>query len=990
MTQKATDLHEPGQKYKDFELTRITEIKELQCVLRELVHLPTGAHVMHIENDDPENLFCLSFQTLPYSSNGVAHILEHTVLCGSKKFPIKDPFFSMNRRSLNTFMNALTGADFTCYPASTQNYQDFYNLLEVYLDAVFHPNLEFLSFLQEGHRLEFEIPTDPTSPLEYKGIVFNEMKGALSSADARLTEIMNHALFPDITYGHNSGGDPKAIPDLTYQELLDFHLSYYHPSRCLFFFYGNLPLTGHLDFIEKNALAGITKLPPLPNPLSQPRFEEKKTVEAFYPISSDEDLIDKTLISFGWLTCNILEQEELLALSVIEIVLMDTDASPLKRALLDSGLCKQASCFTESDYTEIPFIITLRGCNPGTTDQLEALIRDTLQKVIKTGISQKSIENALHRVEFYRSEITGDQAPFGLSLFFRSGLIKQHGADPEHGLMIHSLFQALRDHIANDSKYLTNLIQKYLLDNTHFVRLTLIPDSNLGKKEIDDENQKLKKIRSNLTEEEVNKLIEQANLLKAFQSEHEDEDLSILPKVTLDDVDPNIRNFSLVQEQFNTLSVFHHECFTNEIVYLDLAFNLSHIEKKDLPLVRLFTILLTQIGSGTRDYIENLEYIQAKTGGISCSLSLNLQATDSDDFHPSIQFHGKALHRYAKNLCEIIKDTISTANFLDFKRIKEIISKHYTALHSSFNQNALRYAINLSGSAINRTGAIINEWYGLDYYEAIKEIATDLDSNIEALCHKFKEMQENLLSVDNPELVITSDDILYNFLKSNEFFGLQNLKTKPHTPWNYNILVPKVIPQARVIASPVAFIGKVFKTIPYSHEDAPALNISTHLFDNIVLHQKIREQGGAYGGGAVCNTMAGNYYFYSYRDPNIASTLTAFSESIEEIANGDFDDEDLEEAKLEMIQGMDTPVSPGSRGYVAYCWLKEGKTPELRQKFRDRILAITSEDVMSAVKKHIQSQFNTGKTVIFAGKELIEKENAELMKLGLATFPIES
>ncbi len=985
---KKTTLEKPGQKYHDFELMRLTEIKELQCTLKELVHLPTGAHVMQIENSDTENLFCLSFQTLPYSSNGVAHILEHTVLCGSKKFPIKDPFFAMNRRSLNTFMNALTGADFTCYPAASQNTQDFYNLLEVYLDAVFHPKLDLLSFEQEGHRLEFANPSDPKTNLEYKGIVFNEMKGALSSADSRLSEAMNFALFPDITYGYNSGGDPKHIPELTHEELLSFHKEYYHPSRCLFFFYGDMPLEDHLDFIEKNALKGIKKLPPLPKLLIQPRFKEKKSITTSYPISSDEELADKTLISFGFLTCNVLDQEEILALSVIEIVLMDTDASLLKRALMSSKLCKQASCFIETDYTEMPLIITLRGCNPESADKLETLIQVTLENIIKQGISEHAIENALHRLEFYRTEITGDHTPFGLSLFFRSGLIKQHGADPTHGLMIHSLFEKLRNHIKNDPHYLNDLIQKYLIDNKHRVRITMVPDKDLAAKEIAEELESLKKIQSSFTLDEINKVIKNAADLAAFQKKQEEEDLTILPKVTLDDVDKKVRQFSLEEEKFSNLTVFHHECFTNEIVYADLIFNLPLIKQEELVWLRLFTILLTQVGSNGRSYIENLDLIQAKTGGISSSIALNLQACDPDILIPSLHIHGKALHRYAKDLNEILVDLITLPDFFDRARVKEVISKHYTGLQSSFTQNALKYAINLSGSHINTAGALVNEWYGIGYYEAIQHINADLDNNIDSICEKLSEMSKKILCLDNPELVITSDAAMYDYLKKNTFFGLANLKTKPFTPWENHYSIPSISSQARMIASPIAFIGKVFKTIPYAHEDAALLSISSFIFDNVILHQKIREQGGAYGGGAVCNAMSGTYYFYSYRDPNIASTLDAFLESIQVIASQDFDEEDLEEAKLEMIQGMDNPVSPGSRGYLAYCWMREGKTLELRQKFRDKVLSATLKDIVYAVKTHIVGQFESGKTIVFAGKELIEKENAIMLKEHEVTLPI--
>ena len=300
------------QTYRGFRVTKVFPIPELQSILTELTHEATGAQVMHLSNDDPENLFCLSFRTLPDSSNGVAHVLEHTVLCGSEKYPVKDPFFSMMRRSLNTFMNAFTGSDFTCYPAASQVPKDFYNLLEVYLDSVFHPLLNPLSFYQEGCRLEFSSPQDPESLLEYKGIVYNEMKGALSSSTTRLVEVINETIFPDLTYGYNSGGDPKSIPTLTYEKLRDFHAKYYHPSRCLFFFYGNMPLKGHLDFVAEQVLENAKPLPHLPPLKRQPRFKEPKVKVDYYPISPDEDPKDKTLIALAWLTCHVLDQQDLL------------------------------------------------------------------------------------------------------------------------------------------------------------------------------------------------------------------------------------------------------------------------------------------------------------------------------------------------------------------------------------------------------------------------------------------------------------------------------------------------------------------------------------------------------------------------------------------------------------------------------------------------------------------------------------------------------
>lgn len=990
MTQKSPHINSIGQSYHHFKVTKSIPISELQCTLIELVHTPTGAQVMHIQNEDPENLFCLSFQTLPNSSNGVAHILEHTVLCGSRKFPVKDPFFAMQRRSLNTFMNALTGSDFTCYPASTQVPKDFYNLLDVYIDAVFHPTLNELSFLQEGHRLEFADPSDPQSPLEHKGVVFNEMKGAMSSISTRLNEAINSALFPDLTYGVNSGGDPKNIPELSYEELCAFHSTFYHPSRCLFFFYGNMPLEGHLDFIENNILKDVKKADPLPQIPLQPRFKEPRRITAGYPILPEESTLDKTMIAFSWLTCHILEQQELLAISIIEIILMDTDASPLKMALLKSGLCKQASCFMDSEISEIPVVISLKGCNPESADDLELLIRNTLEKITQRGIPLSQVENAIHQLEFYRSEITGDHSPFGLSLFMRSALLKQHGGTPEDGLKIHTHFDELRKRNLEDPNYLTGLIKKYFIDNKHFVRVVMVPDKELSETEAAEEKATLSAIQQNLTERETAQIIRKAEELEKLQKKHEEENFDILPKVTLKDVPRTSRVFPLTREKIGPLEVFHHTCFTNEIVYADLVFELPEVAEKDLSLVRFFTTIISQMGCGGRNYIDNLEYIQANTGGIGAFLTLNLQAEDHRNFLPSLYIRGKALHRKANKLFRLIYEIATSVDFTDISRLKEIILKQYTGLQSNLNQNSLKYAINLSASSLDVPSRIANAWYGLDYFWTLKDLAENFDERASDLIKKLQDLQESLLCLENPHMIITSDAAIYDQIKGNGLYGLQQLTTKPFKKWKGNYSVQTPYSHARIITSPIAFTGKVMKTISYTNPDAPALSIAAFILDNLTLHTLIREQGGAYGGGAVSNAMSGNFYFYSYRDPNISSTLDAFDVAVHNLAKGKFQDTDLEEAKLEMIQALDAPVAPGSRGDLAYSWMREGKTLEVRQAFRDRVLNLKRQQIIDAVKKHLIDGVNSATTVVFAGKELIEKENIKLLAQNKLPFPMES
>ncbi len=979
-------LNEEGATYQDFIVTKYNPIIELNCILREITHLPTGAQIMHIGNDDPENLFCLSFKTLPASSDGAAHILEHTVLCGSKKFPIKDPFFSMNRRSLNTFMNALTGSDFTCYPAASQVEKDFYNLLDVYIDAVFHPQLKKLSFLQEGHRLEFSSPKNPKSPLEFKGIVFNEMKGALASSESRMWHTLMEELVPDLPYAFNSGGDPKEIPNLTYENLIRFHEIYYHPSRCLFFFYGNFPLKKNLDFIAENALKNVLKEAPLPPIKLQPRFLTPVKKEISYPITASEDLKDQTIISFCWLTVPLIDQEDVLALNVIDSILMDSDASLLKRQLLDSPLCLQADAMMDTDMSEIPYAIVFKGCKPDSADQLELLIKHSLEKIISQPIPSHLIDAAIHQQELSRLEIGGDQSPFGLTLFMRSALAKQHGCNPENMLMIHSLFESLLKKV-EDPTYLPNLIKKCFLDNPHYIRLIMNPDPDLSSKEITEEKQMLQRIQDQLDSPSIEHILKQTQELNAFQKQADEQCLDCLPKVTLDDVTPLVRYFSLDQSEKNNLKIFHHECFTNHILYADLIFDLPSITDEDLPYVQLLISLLPEIGCGNRNYIENLEYAQEHTGGIGASCSLHIQADDPHVAKPSLSIRGKGVYRKADHLFALLYDTVTNPHYHEAARIKELLLQMRTSMQQRLNKLGMRYAIQLSLSGSSTTNYIAEAWNGLRYFKMIESITRDIDQNLPKVINKLIALKESIFSFQNPHLVLSCCKKMMTKLQENNFYKLSTLTIKPFTPWQDNYIISPVQSHARAFSSQLAFSAESFKTVPYSHIAAPALTVATLLFENKILHQRIREQGGAYGSGASYSSTTGNFYFHSYRDPKIAATWTIFHEAIDCIAKGHFTEQDLEEAKLGIIQQFDMPTFPGSRAITAYGWWRDGKTKEMRQHFRDRLLSLTIKDVQHAVETELLPQKNKSVFVCFAGKELLEKENL-LLKAKQLELPI--
>ncbi len=965
-----------NEKYNNFIVTKNLLIEEIKVQLIELTHVKLGTQIIKIKNDDDENLFSLSFKTLPKNSTGSPHILEHTVLCGSKKFLVKDPFFSMIKRSLNTFMNAMTGSDFTCYPAASLVEKDFYNLLEVYLDAVFFPRLEKMSFLQEGHRFEFSSPKDASTDLIYKGVVYNEMKGSMSNPDNILIHKMLENLTPDLPYAYNSGGDPKNIPSLTYEELKEFHENYYHPSRCLFFFYGNLDLKKQLDFIEEKVLKGVEKKPPITHLPKQKRFLEPKIIEDEYPISQSESSEDKSIISFGYLTCSIENQIDLFALSVLDNILMGTDASPLNLALMQSNLCKQVDSLFDTEMSEAPYLIICKGCDPNNKEALLNVIKSTLKKIVEFKIPKEIVEAALHQLEFARLEITHDIGPYGLVLFFRSALAKQHGIEPENSLVIHSLFKSLRKNL-EDPNYLPNLIKKYFLNNSHLVELTLNPSKTLITEQIQEEEKKLHVIQSHLTPDQIELIIKDTLALEQWQKKLEDMSLECLPKIDIKDVPIKNKSYPLNIEENKNLKIFHHDVFTNEILYVDLLFDLPNLTFNELILLSLFTSIITEVGAGPRNYVENLNYIQAYTGGIASYLTLNISASNFNEFTPSIAIKSKALYKNSKKIFSLINDTITNPIFTDAKRIKELLLQQYTFLENMIVKNSMRYSTALSQSSFSYPAYLSSLWHGIDYLKRLKQLIKDIDKNTAKLIDQLNALKTKLFC-NNAHLVISSCQNKYLDLKKNNFYDFLNLESKNLKPFEVNFEIERIKSQPNLIPSPVAFSAFSYKTIGYLDEDAPYLLLAGYIFENTILHKKIREEGGAYGSGANFSATSGIFTFTSYRDPHIRSTLDTFKLAIKEIANKNFSKENLYEAKLGVIQNTDIPISPGARAITAYNWLRSKKTEEIRQKFRDKVLNAKKEDIIKATQKHLLNQINDGIAISFCSKELLDKESSNL------------
>lgn len=975
-----------GDKYHDFKIVKSEYIEELQCLLRQIEHEPSGATVVHIAADDPENVFCIALRTLPKNSNGVAHILEHTVLCGSKKFPVKDPFFSMNRRSLNTYMNALTGPDFTCYPAASQVPKDFYNLLEVYLDAVFHPELKELSFLQEGHRLEFAKPQDVQSALQFKGIVFNEMKGSLSSPMSRLWDCVMSQLFPDILYKHNFGGEPIHIPSLTYQGLKDFHTEFYQESRAIFYFYGNMPIEKHLDFLEKNTLKGAPKLESLaPNP-TQPKFKKSRATVCGYPMAKHEDTAEKSYIALSWLTCPLKNQLDVLALQIIDTVLMGTDAAPLKIKLLQSGLCQNAMSVLEDELSQVPYCLVFEGTEKEQLEPIKELVFETLKEIISKPLDPELIEGALHQLEFSRTEINSDYGPFGLSLILKMVPLKNVDADLENSVKIHSLFEHLRKEL-KDPNYLVSFIQKYFVDNPHFTSTVLVPDKDLIEKETKEEQALLNQIEEKLDNKQKEQIVQKAAELKAFQEECEKQDLEVLPKVTLNDVSKEPRLLELHQDKLSHAKTFFHPCFTNGIVYQDICFKLPKVEHEDLPYVRLFAYLISQVGSNGRDYATNLNLIQNHTGGIASFLDSYISTENVEDFTPNLIFKGKALSRSYSNLVDLMYDMIASPMFDDESRLKELITQLFVEMDHDLKQSSLRYAVNLSCSGFYEHSYISYYWSGLGYYYLIKKIASNLGQEIPKLINKLHSLKDQLLHANDYDVITTCSEDLYSKIQ-NPLEKLCSLPSKTYKPWQSDFKPHLVESQARISSAPVFFTSMAIKTTHFTEPANAHLSVASRLMDNTYLHRVIREQGGAYGGGSSNKMSSAKFCFYAYRDPNLASTIQAFKGASEHIKNGKFSDRELEEAKLGIVQKLDHPIAPEYQGLTAYSWVLEGKDMKVRKILRERILKTSTKEIQESVDKYLLSQIDKATVVTFGSKEAIEKENQKLKEKKFLTLKV--
>jgi Zn-dependent M16 (insulinase) family peptidase len=945
----------------------------------EYKHKVTGAMHYHLATDHDENVFLVAFRTQPMDSKGEAHILEHTALCGSEKFPVRDPFFLMIRRSLNTFMNAFTAADWTAYPFATQNKKDFQNLLEVYMDAAFAANLNPLDFAQEGIRIELE----DGQPV-YKGVVFNEMKGAMSSPSDQLYHQLAHHLFPKTTYHYNSGGDPKDIPDLSYDELVTFYKSHYHPSNAIFMTFGDQSAYHLQEQFEKLALSKFTKGETIYSKEEQ-RLTAPIEVQETYAVDA-EDLKDKTYHILSWLLPKTSDVKLRLGMRLVEGILLENSASPLRHYLETCGYAQSTGPIMgvdDSNY-EMTFYCGVQGSNPEHAEAFRQGVLNILQDVASKPIDKDMVDAILHQIELHQREISGDGTPYGLTLILNGLGSAIHHNDPIHAWDVDTVIAEVKEEL-KDPMWLSNLIQVHLLDNPHRVQMTLVPDANKSALEAQEEKARLAKIGAALTDADKAEIIAQTEALKVRQETPDD--LDLLPKVGLEDIPAEL---PIVQGQLREiicngidtpLNLYH--AGTNGIYYQQVLIQIPDQIVKS-PYFNLLSVLMGEVGAGEYDYLQLQQLQTAVSGGLGMGASLRSKTDDKGQISAWLTLTTKSLtDRF--DAIGLLKLAFEQLRFDEKDRIIELLQQRKTRWASRLSGSGHSYAMQIASRQMSALAKRDYDNTGLGALNWLGDLVAKIENDEVA----YDEFIEELKSIHRGLMLAPKQ-----FLLVCEEHHSERLVEEVQIVWDKlsvdqaPVYLSKVeqddshADQAWLIQANVQFCASAYQAVEVSHPDAAPLMVLAGYLRNGFLHSAIREKGGAYGGGASYDGNACSFRFYSYRDPRLAETFQDFEASLDWLLNKEQHAYQLEEAILGLVSSMDKPGSPAGEAITACYALLHGRTPAFRKQLRERLLNVTIDDLKRVTQTYLVEQKPVKAVVApVAKKELLEQLGFEIKKV---------
>lgn len=934
-----------------FSLIREANVPEVSGMVRLWRHDATGAELLSIMNSDENKCFGVTFRTPPVDSTGVAHILEHSVLCGSERYPVKEPFVELLKGSLQTFLNAFTFPDKTCYPVASANLQDFYNLIDVYLDAVFFPRITENCFRQEGWHVEAD-STD--GPFRYKGVVFNEMKGVYSSPDSVLAERSQQALFPDMTYGLDSGGDPEVIPRLTYRAFRDFHASHYHPSNARFFFWGDDPEEGRfarLDpYLSRFTARKVDSIVPL-----QPRLDVPRELEFAYAAGEEGD---KGHVAVNWLTCESGETEELLILEMLEHILLGLPGSPLRKALIESGLGEDLTgSGLETDLRQTFFSVGLRSIVPGTAGDVEMLIMETLAELAEKGVPAAAIEAAVNSVEFDLRENNSGRFPRGLAAMIRSLATWLYDGDPLAPLAWEKPLADVKARLAAGEKVFEEAIRRWFLENEHRATVILTPDAGLAARTEAAETARLERIVSVLTPEERSELVEETRRLQeAQQAPDSPEQLATIPSLTLNDLPRENKQIPVAVSQERDVTTLTHELDTSGILYAEVLFPLDSVPDDMLPLIPLFGRSLTEMGTTRRNFVELGTLLASKTGGLEAS---PLISTIRGTREPVARLclGGKATADKVEDLFGLMAEVINETDFDNPQRFTQMVLEERARLEQSLIPAGHGTVMTRLRASFCKAGQISERMGGITYLEAVRALSERVANDWQSVRADLEILRG--LVLNRPGLVVnlTADAALLEHAERAasalvralpSAFSVPVIREALNLPSSEGLLVP----------AQVNYVGKGSNIFDLGYVWKGSAHVIARHLRMGWLWDQVRVQGGAYGAFCALDRMSGTLTQVSYRDPNVDRTLAAYDGAADYLRALQLSDRELTLAIVGAIGDLDTYLLPDARGAASLSRYLTDDREDLRQQMRDEILSTTRQDfvdfaeVMAEVAKN--------------------------------------
>lgn len=943
-------------------------IPEINSICKVFTHDQTGAQILSIVNDDENKCFGITFRTPPADSTGIAHIMEHSVLCGSRKYPVKEPFVEIIKSSLQTFVNAFTFSDKTCYPCASQNLKDFYNLIDIYLDATLYPLIPEHTFRQEGWHYEIE---SPDAPLTFKGVVFNEMKGAYSSPDDLLDSKARQSLFPNHLYGLESGGDPQAMPDLTYSQFKAFHETYYHPSNAYIYFYGDDPEAERLNIIESWLKDFEKKETHSQIPL-QPKFPAPQKLT--YPYDSGDTSNPKAYLSINWLLPEVEDIQTSLEFSLLSHILLSTPASPLKKILIESGLGENITGGFDEHLRQPMFSAGLKGVQPENLGKVEALIMDSLQKLSREGIDPQTIAASVNTTEFLLREQNTGRFPRGLSLMLAALTTWLYDKNPLDALAFESPFALLKEKIKSGN-YFESLIEKHLLNNPHRTTVSLMPDPEEGKRREAVETERLANAKAGMSIEELNQVIAQAEELRLIQDTPDSaENLAKIPSLLLTDIDPAIKLVPSQKLGSEQAPILFHDLPTNGIVYLDLGFDLHSLPQHYLPYVGLLGRLFLEMGTEREDFVRLSQRIGTETGGIR---SATLSSAIKNSNRPATWFflRGKATAPQTGPMLAILKDILANARFDQPERFKQIVLERKAGLESGLIPGGSGVVNQRLRARFNPADWLSEQTHGISHLFFLRNLVETIEKDWPSVLADLQKVREVLLHQSAIITNITAEKQHFDVILPELLGFLSGFPARQPTEveWNYT---PPAHNEGLTIPAQVNYVGKGTNLYKLGYQLHGSVQVINNYLQTTWLWDKVRVQGGAYGGHSGFDIHSGVFTYLSYRDPNLTASLDIYDATAEYLRNLQISDEELNKAIIGTIGDLDSYMLPDAKGWISMSRFLLQYDDEFRQKFRNEVLHTTAKD-FNNFGDILHEAARAGEIVVLGSADAIEKANQE-------------